>query len=70
MIKMPLGQRIFVIQGDDISRTTSTSSDPLYQIQPDVEEPYLTGFHFEDACLLEIDLVAKAPPRLPWYGFG
>ncbi|KAG5535670.1 hypothetical protein RHGRI_023436 [Rhododendron griersonianum] len=39
--------------GDAITRSTPVSSDPVFQIQPDIEEPYLAGFHFEEAGFLE-----------------
>ncbi|KAE9466841.1 hypothetical protein C3L33_01213, partial [Rhododendron williamsianum] len=39
--------------GDAITRSTPVSSDPVFQIQPDIEEPYLAGFQFEEAGFLE-----------------
>ncbi|KAH7851894.1 hypothetical protein Vadar_018041 [Vaccinium darrowii] len=46
----------------NIGRDKEEEEDDV--IQPDGEEPYLTGFHFEDACFLETNLKAYAPPRI------
>ncbi|KAH7859889.1 hypothetical protein Vadar_006732 [Vaccinium darrowii] len=50
--------------GDVVVRSTPDNGNLLYQIHPDGEEPYLTGFQFEDACFLETYLKAYAPPQI------